>query len=105
MLIKTLIATLLAFPVFAEQFQAPVTDTRWQLIESPLECSLMQTIPDFGEAGFYRRNAGPLSLSFISHSHAAQQNHVLFQIAEAPWQNSEQRHTLISKPTEASQCG
>ena len=103
MLIKTLIATLLAFPVFAEQFQAPVTDTRWQLIESPLECSLMQTIPDFGEAGFYRRNAGPLSLSFTSHSHAAQQNHVLFQIAEAPWQNSEQRHTLISKPTEQGQ--
>lgn len=103
MLINTLFSMLFAIPVFAEQFQAPVTNTEWQVIESPLECSLMQTIPDFGKAGFYRRNGGPLSLTFNTTSHAAEQNTVLFQIAAAPWQNSKQRSTLISKPTEQGQ--
>jgi len=103
MLIKLFFALLLALPASAEQFQAPVTDTQWQVIESPLECSLMQVIPGFGEAGFYRRNGGSLSLSFNSHSHAAKQNNVLFQIAEAPWQNKDQRNTLTSKPTTMGQ--
>ncbi|WP_273151320.1 OmpA family protein [Methylophaga thiooxydans] len=103
MLINFFFALFFALPVSAEQFQAPVTDTQWQVIESPLECSLMQSIPGFGEAGFYRRNGGALSLSFISQSHAARQNNVLFQIAEAPWQNKEQRQTLTSQPTERGQ--
>ncbi|WP_438970082.1 flagellar protein MotY [Methylophaga sp.] len=97
------ITLIFALPVSAEQFQAPVTDTQWQVIESPLECSLMQTIPDFGKAGFYRRNGGGLSLTFNTHSHAAKQDKVRFQIAAAPWQNSDDRHTLVSKPTHTGQ--
>jgi outer membrane protein OmpA-like peptidoglycan-associated protein len=103
MLIRILLITFFATPVLAEQFQAPVTDTKWQVIESPLECSLMQTIPGYGEAGFYRRNAGPLTLLFKSYSQSADQNNVTFQLAEAPWQNSEQRETLTSLPTESGQ--
>jgi outer membrane protein OmpA-like peptidoglycan-associated protein len=90
-------------PLLAQQFQAPVTDTQWQVVESPLECSLMQTIPGFGEAGFYRRNGGPLQLQFITDSQPAEQSNVAFKIADAPWQNNSELMALTSKPTERGQ--
>lgn len=100
MKITTLItAFLLSTPLLAEEFQAPVTDTRWQVVESPLECALMQTIPGFGEAGFYRRNSGPLQLVFSTDSQPARQNNVQFQVAAAPWQNSNEHMALTSLPT------
>lgn len=57
MLKKILAFTLfpLASFVQAEQFQVPVTDTHWLVTESPLECSLSQSINDFGEAKFIQR--------------------------------------------------
>ncbi|GAB4298525.1 MAG: OmpA family protein [Methylophaga sp.] len=103
LLLYFLSAYLFATPLLAEQFQAPVTDTRWQVVESPLECSLTQDIPGFGDAGFYRRNGAPLQLFFNTHSHPAEQNNVLFQIAPAPWQNSDETQSLISLPTTAGQ--
>ncbi|MCX4188067.1 flagellar protein MotY [Methylophaga sp. OBS4] len=103
MLLSTLLTVFLSTPVFAEQFQAPVTDTRWQIIESPLECSLMQPIPGFGEAGFYRRNGGPLMLTFSTFSQPAEQTHVQFEIAAAPWQNSEAHTSLTSISTQKGQ--
>jgi outer membrane protein OmpA-like peptidoglycan-associated protein len=103
MLLSTLLTIFLSAPVFAEQFQAPVTDTRWQIIESPLECSLTQPIPGFGEAGFYRRNGGPLMLTFSTFSQPALQTNVQFDIAEAPWQNSEAHIALTSISTQKGQ--
>lgn len=97
-------ACLFALPLQAAQFQAPLTDTRWQLVESPLECSLTQTIPGFGEAGFYRRNGGPLQLSFQTHTQPAEQNHVRFRVATAPWQHTQiNAKDLISQPTTLGQ--
>lgn len=97
-------ALLFALPLQAAQFQAPLTDTRWQLIESPLECSLTQTIPGFGEAGFYRRNGGPLQLSFETHTQPATQNHVRFRVATAPWQHTQtDGHDLTSQATTQGQ--
>lgn len=98
-----LLCALISQPLFAERFQAPVTDTRWQVVESPLECSLTQEIPGYGNAGFYRRNGAPLKLVFNTLSQPAQQSTVQFQIAPAPWQNSEQVETLTSLPTQAGQ--
>lgn len=98
-----IITCLLTAPLLAEEFQAPVTDTRWQVIESPLECSLMQTIPGFGEAGFYRRNGGSLKLLFNTDSLPAKQNRVVFQIAAAPWQNTDEKLKLTSLPTASGQ--
>lgn len=102
-LLTFIFSCLLFAPVMAEQFQAPVTDTRWQVVESPLECSLMQTIPGFGEAGFYRGNGGSLKMLFNTDSLPARQNHVSFHVAAAPWQNSDEQLELTSKATENGQ--
>jgi outer membrane protein OmpA-like peptidoglycan-associated protein len=102
-LIIFIFSCLVSGTALAEQFQAPVTDTRWQVVESPLECSLMQTIPGFGEAGFYRPNGGSLQLRFRTDSLPARQNTVSFQIAAAPWQNSDEQLELTAKPTENGQ--
>ncbi|WP_417499439.1 flagellar protein MotY [Methylophaga sp.] len=94
-MLKLFIAALLvSSPLFAEEFQAPVTDTNWQVIESPLECSLMQTIPSFGKAGFYRRNGQPLQLTFDTDNQPAENSHVSFEMSAAPWQNTEEFDTL-----------
>lgn len=98
-----IVTCLLSTSVLAETFQAPVTDTQWQVIESPLECSLTQTIPGFGEASFSRQNGGPLMLAFVTHSQPAEQNNVQFQVAAAPWQNSDEHMTLTSLPTQKGQ--
>ncbi len=97
-------ASLFALPLQAAQFQAPLTDTRWQLIETPLECSLTQTIPGFGEAGFYRRNGGPLQLSFQTHTQPAEQSKVHFRVATAPWQHTQTNAKALSTmPTNKGQ--
>jgi len=91
--------TLFISTVYAEQFQAPLTDTQWQVIESPLECTLSQKIIGFGEAKFTRQSGENFSLIFTSQSHPSTQTNIRFEIAEAPWQNSEERLHLISVPT------
>lgn len=101
--VALIIAFLLTAPLAAEQFQAPVTDTRWQVTESPLECSLMQTIPGFGEAGFYQRAGDSLQLLFNTDSQPARQNPVLFQVAAAPWQHSGEQLKLTSIAANAGQ--
>ncbi len=98
-----LFCCLISQPLFAEQFQAPVTDTRWQVVESPLECSLTQNIPGYGNAGFYRRNGSSLKMVFSTLSQPAQDGEVSFQIAPAPWQNSDDVDILTSLPTDAGQ--
>lgn len=103
-MLKLIIASLLfTSSVYAEEFQAPVTDTNWHVIESPLECSLMQTIPSFGQAGFYRRNGQSLQLKFVTDSLPAQKKDVHFEMSAAPWQNTDQFDTLVTLPTTSSQ--
>jgi len=87
----------------AEQFQAPLTDTKWHVIESPLECTLSQAITDFGEAKFTRQTGGIFSLVFVSRSYPATQSNIRFEIAQAPWQNSDERLHLTSLPTDNDQ--
>ncbi|PCJ32127.1 MAG: cell envelope biogenesis protein OmpA [Gammaproteobacteria bacterium] len=88
---------------YAEQFQAPLTHTQWQIIESPLECILSQPIEGFGEAKFIRRSGENFSLVFTSSSHPAIEGDAYFEIAEASWQNSEQRQLLEKLSTESNQ--
>lgn len=103
-MLKLIIASLLfTSSVYAEEFQAPVTDTNWHVIESPLECSLMQTIPSFGQAGFYRRNGQSLQLKFVTDSLPAQKKDVHFEMSAAPWQNTDQFDTLVTLPTTSGQ--
>lgn len=103
-MLKLIIASLLfTSSVYAEEFQAPVTDTNWHVIESPLECSLMQTIPSFGQAGFYRRNGQSLQLKFVTDSLPAQKKDVHFEMSAAPWQNTDQFDTLVTLPTISGQ--
>ena len=71
MFIKLFIISITLFTslVQAEQFQAPVTDTRWQVIESPLECTLSQEIKGYGDAKFTQKSQGELQLIFTSKSY------------------------------------
>jgi outer membrane protein OmpA-like peptidoglycan-associated protein len=105
MIVKsTFISLLLMFgSASAEQFQAPVTHTKWEVTSSPLTCTLSQDIPDFGQAKFTKDNGNELSLIFDTYFYPATQNNAAFEIAEAPWQNSEQRFHLLSVPTEKGQ--
>jgi len=89
--------------LYAEQFQAPLTDTQWQVIESPLECVLSQSITDFGEAKFSRKTGDAFRLTFTTHSYPAMPAQVRFEIAQAPWQNSDERLHLISVPADNNQ--
>ncbi len=103
-MLKLIIASLFfSSSLYAEEFQAPVTDTNWQVIESPLECSLMQTIPSFGKAGFFRRNGQSLQLKFITDSQPAKNDNVLFEMSAAPWQNTEEFDALKKLPTTSGQ--
>ena len=91
---------LMTSAVQAEQFLAPMTNTQWQVIESPLECILIQQIPGFGEATFSQYSGNSeFSLAFSTKTHLSTQTNVSFEIAEAPWQNIEQRRHVISIPT------
>ena len=94
---------LLSSLVQAEKIQAPLTNTHWQVIESPLECILSQPIDGFGEAKFMRQTGGKFTLEFTTQSHPSTQSNASFEIAEALWQNSDQRQTLTSIPTENNQ--
>lgn len=87
----------------AEQFQAPLTDTRWQVTETPLECTLSQPIADFGEAKFQRKSGDSLQLIFTTKSYPSTQGNVNFEIAQAPWQNIEQRIPMTTISAEKGQ--
>ncbi|RLA01437.1 MAG: OmpA family protein [Gammaproteobacteria bacterium] len=102
MLTKLITITILSLTSIAqaEQFQAPITHTHWQVVESPLECTLSQLIPGFGEAKFSQLSGkGDFTLVFITNTHLSTQNNVSFEVSEARWQNIEQRLHLISVPT------
>jgi outer membrane protein OmpA-like peptidoglycan-associated protein len=90
---------LLSLVVQAEQFQAPLTDTHWQVIETPIMCTLSQSIADFGDAKFQQESSGELSLIFTTKSYPAVQSTAHFEIAEAPWKNVEHRLIMASLPT------
>jgi len=93
----------LSLLVQAEQFQSPLTDTHWHVTETPLMCTLSQEIAGFGEAKFQRQSGSHLSLIFTTKYYPAAQNNVNFEIAEAPWQNVEQRLMMTAVPTDKGQ--
>ncbi|MFT7414344.1 MAG: outer membrane protein OmpA-like peptidoglycan-associated protein [Methylophagaceae bacterium] len=93
----------LSLVVQAEQFQAPLTDTHWQVTETPLMCTLSQDIAGFGEAKFQRQSGSQLNLIFTTKYYPAAQSNVNFEIAEAPWQNVEQRLMMTAVPSDIGQ--
>lgn len=93
----------LSLVVQAQQFQAPLTDTHWQVIETPIKCTLSQAIADFGEAKFEQDSGGELNLIFSTKFYPATKNTAHFELAEASWQNSEQRLMMTSIPTHLGQ--
>jgi outer membrane protein OmpA-like peptidoglycan-associated protein len=97
------LAMMIVTGVHAQQFQASITNSHWQVVESPLECSLSQDIPGFGTAKFSQITAESFTLAFTTKTQPSVQNNVIFEIAAARWQNDDQRIHLISNPTENGQ--
>lgn len=95
-MIKKLFLIYLWFPVlvWAEQFQPAITDTEWTLVNTPIECRLSQPIRDFGIAEFKQLAGGQFMLDFKTNTQPAKSGSVTFEVAEAPWQNSEQRQDI-----------
>lgn len=95
---------ILAVPVaVAQQFQAPVTDTNWQVIETPMECTLTQSITGYGDAKFSQKSGDDFMLVFTTKILPSTQSDLAFEIAEAPWQNIEQRMLLTTMHVEKNQ--
>lgn len=105
MIKKIILSCFFSFPLWAhsEQFQPAITDTQWELINTPIECSLTQPIRDFGMAKFAQLAGQPFSLTYQTNTQPSKKGSVTFEIAEAPWQNSEQRQDLVIVPTKQSQ--
>jgi sodium-type flagellar protein MotY len=105
MIKKIILLYLLIVPMSgqAEQFQPAITDTQWTLINTPIECSLSQPIRDFGSARFGQLAGNPFSLTYRTNTQPSKQGSVTFEIAEAPWQNSEQRQDLVIVKTTQGQ--
>lgn len=87
----------------AETFHAPLIHTKWQVIDTPLECTLGQDIVEFGHAKFSHKAGGDFYLSFSTHSYPSLQSEVNFEIAQALWQNSDDRLYLTSIPAQNDQ--
>jgi outer membrane protein OmpA-like peptidoglycan-associated protein len=102
---KYLITLLLLFSSFAhaEQFQAPITDTQWLVEASPLACNMTQQIARFGRAQFTQLPGEEFTLTFTSSLYPSQKTDIYFEIAQAPWQNSEDRLPLVALPAQKGQ--
>ncbi|PHS24661.1 MAG: cell envelope biogenesis protein OmpA [Methylophaga sp.] len=102
---KYLTTLLLLFSSFAhaEQFQAPITDTQWLVESSPLACSMTQEIARFGRAQFTQLPGEEFTLTFSSSLYPSQKTNIYFEIAQAPWQNSEDRLPLIALAAQKGQ--
>lgn len=100
--LTTLLFLLSSF-AYAEQFQAPITDTQWLVSQSPLRCSMHQDIARFGSAEFTQLPGEEFSLTFTSSLYPSKQTEIHFEIAQAPWQNSEDRLMLVSIPVSKNQ--
>ncbi len=94
---------LLTVAAQAEQFQAPITDTQWLVTQSPLKCSMHQDIARFGSAEFIQTPGDEFKLTFTTALYPSKQTDIYFEIAQAPWQNSEDRLMLVAIPVEKNQ--
>ena len=105
MIKKSFLYCFLLLPLWvqAEQFQPAITDTTWELINTPIECSLSQPIRDFGTARFGQIAGHPFSLTHTTNTQPSKKGSVTFEVAEAPWQNSEQRQDLVIIQTKQGQ--
>lgn len=90
-------------PAMAEHFEAPLTDSRWQVIETPLDCALIQHIPGFGEGGFFQASAQQLAWRFTSLTLPAAASEITFESMAAPWHNNPVRHELARRRVSAGQ--
>lgn len=98
-----LLVWLSIYHAMAEQFQPAITDTQWEVNQSPLFCRLTQPINDFGHAMFEQKAGGDFSLVFTTYSQPAIEGHIKFQVAQATWQNDIERHQLSIMKTQTGQ--
>ncbi|MFT7234980.1 MAG: outer membrane protein OmpA-like peptidoglycan-associated protein [Methylophagaceae bacterium] len=105
MIKKILLSCFAIMPFYgqAEQFQPALTDTQWSLVNTPIECGLSQPIRDFGSAKFSQISGYPFSLIYQTNTQPTRQGTVTFEIAQAPWQNSEQREDPVIVQTKQGQ--
>lgn len=74
------VATMLVPSVHAQQFQATITNSHWQVVESPLECSLSQDIIGFGTATFHQETANAFTLLFTTKTQPSVQTNVVLKL-------------------------
>jgi outer membrane protein OmpA-like peptidoglycan-associated protein len=87
----------------AETFQAPFTEAKWRVESSPILCTLKQRIPDYGFVEFSQQGGGHFHVTFTTRRQPAAPGSVTFEVAEAAWQNKEDREFVTAIPVEANQ--
>ena len=87
----------------AETFQAPFRQASWVVDNKPIQCVLNQNIPDYGYAEFSQRGGGHFQVKFVTTRQPASLGNIIFEVAEATWQNTEDREFIISIPSELNQ--
>ncbi len=87
----------------AETFQAPFREAKWLVETAPIQCTLRQDIPDYGYVEFSQQGGGHFNVQFVTTRQPANLGSVTFEVAEASWQNKEDREFVISVPVELNQ--
>lgn len=87
----------------AETFQAPFREASWVVESKPIQCVLTQKIPDYGYAEFSQRGGGQFQVKFVTTRQPSSLGNVTFEIANAAWQNKEDREFVISIAAELNQ--
>jgi len=98
-----LLLTLFNSTASADTFQVPFREASWLVDSKPIQCVLRQDIPDYGHVEFSQRGGGHFQVKYVTTRQPASLGNVTFEIAQAAWQNKEDREFVISIPAELNQ--
>jgi outer membrane protein OmpA-like peptidoglycan-associated protein len=69
------------------RYELPMTKATWTVKKTPLECTLVQRIPDYGRAVFRRHAGQPLRLEIELNHDLRRDGRARVQVQPAPWQH------------------
>lgn len=83
--IFTLILLLLSFSSFADSYQAPLQEAKWEFRQNKSACHLKQVIPLYGSADFIYKSGEPLHFSIQEQRSKPLVLKATLKVMPAPW--------------------
>lgn len=87
LMLATVVAPSWAAAPVSLRYEPPMTQATWTVKKTPLECTLVQRIPDYGRVIFRRRPGKPLGLEIELDRDLRRAGHARVQVQPAPWQH------------------